>query len=162
MKTKQLRFIDYFLTLALVTALTLVTVSCSSTPSSTSATTSTSNVAPTLSEIAVTPNPPANLIIGSTQQFTAIGIYFDGSSKEITSLVTWTSDTTGVATISSSGLATGLAAGTAKITATLSGVTAVAANLTVVAATTTTSTTSATTTSSTTTTTTTTTSTTSP
>jgi hypothetical protein len=78
---------------------------------------------PTLSSIAVTPVSPGNLTVGSTQLFTAAGTYSDGSTADISSQVTWTSSDTTVATIDSNGLATGVAAGTANVTATLSGIT---------------------------------------
>ncbi len=55
--------------------------------------------------ISVTPtnsSDPADI----TGQFTAFGIYSDGTTKDITSQVTWTSSNSSVATIDSSGLAT--------------------------------------------------------
>jgi hypothetical protein len=87
---------------------------------------------PTLSSIAVTPASPANLFVGATQAFTATGTYSDGSTANITSQVVWGSDTPNVATIDYTGLATGVAAGTADITASLSGVTSPSITLTVV------------------------------
>ena len=60
----------------------------------------------------------------------ATGTYSDGSTAVLTSTVTWTSGTVGVATIKSSGLATGVRAGTSVITATLGAVNGTA-NLTV-------------------------------
>ena len=78
-------------------------------------------VAPTLSSIAVTPANPS-IQNGATQQFTATGTYSDNSTKNITSTVTWTSATTGVATINSSGLATSVSAGTSTIEAALGSV----------------------------------------
>lgn len=60
----------------------------------------------------------------------ATGTYIDGSTAVLTSTVTWTSGTVGVATINSSGLATGVSAGTSVITATLGAVKGTA-NLTV-------------------------------
>ena len=77
---------------------------------------------PTLSSIAVT---PANqtITIGATQQYTATGTYSDGSTQNLTSQAAWTSSNTGVASITSAGLATGVSAGSTTITATLSGVT---------------------------------------
>ena len=86
-----------------------------------------------LSSIFVTPNPPGKLAVGSTEQFTAVGYNWDGSSTNITSQVTWASDNTGTATIDSTGLATGVAAGTANITAALNGVTSSPLSLTVIA-----------------------------
>ena len=73
---------------------------------------------------------PRNLNVGASQAFTAVGIYSDGSMSDITSQVTWTSSNTNIATIltSSSGTgsntsATGVAAGTAIISASLNGIT---------------------------------------
>jgi hypothetical protein len=86
---------------------------------------------PTLSSIAVTPASPASLAVGSTQQFTATGTYSDDSTAAITSNVTWASSNTTIATISSAGLATGVAAGNTNITASLSGVTSPAVTLAV-------------------------------
>jgi hypothetical protein len=62
---------------------------------------------------------PANASIGQggTQQFTATATFSDGSTANLTSSVIWTSSNTGVATISSSGLATGVGAGSATIQA---------------------------------------------
>jgi type II secretory pathway component GspD/PulD (secretin) len=74
--------------------------------------------AATLKSIAVT---PANLAIapGTTVQYTATGTYSDGTTQNVTTTVAWASSKTAVATISgSSGLATGVAAGSTSITAT--------------------------------------------
>jgi trimeric autotransporter adhesin len=84
-----------------------------------------------LSSIAVTPSSPDNLPVGSNQQFTATGTYSDGSNADITSEVTWASDTTATATVSSGGLVTGIAGGIASISATLGGVTSPSIILTV-------------------------------
>ena len=85
-----------------------------------------------LSSIDVEPASPDSLVAGSTQQFNAIGTYSNGSTADISSQVTWNSDTTGTATISTTGLATGVAAGTTNITATLSDVTSTVVNFTVI------------------------------
>ncbi len=77
--------------------------------------------APTLTSIAVTPANPT-ITKGATQQFTATGTYSNSSTANITSQVTWVSGTTSVATITSGGLATGVAAGSSTITATLGSV----------------------------------------
>src|SRR5208337_857082 len=74
--------------------------------------------APALTSIAVAPASPS-VAKGLTQQFTATGTYTDGSTANLTSQVTWASATPSVATISSTGLATGMAQGTSVITATL-------------------------------------------
>jgi trimeric autotransporter adhesin len=70
----------------------------------------------TLSSISVTPANPS-LPVGVPRQFTATGTYSDGSSFDVTALVTWSSSNTAVATVSSTGMATTLATGTATITA---------------------------------------------
>ncbi len=86
---------------------------------------------PTLSSIAVTPASPANLVMATTQQFTASGTYSDGSIVDVTPQVTWTSSDTNIASISSAGLATGVATGSTNITASMSGITSPAVTLTV-------------------------------
>jgi hypothetical protein len=73
-------------------------------------------VNPTLTTVTVGPTG-FNLPVGSTQQMTATGTYNDGSTKTLTSGVVWTSSAPNVATISSSGNVSGVAAGTATITA---------------------------------------------
>jgi uncharacterized protein YjdB len=62
---------------------------------------------------------PANdsLVIASTQQYTATGNYTDGSTGNLTTLCTWTSSTTSVATINGGGLATAVGAGSTTIQA---------------------------------------------
>jgi hypothetical protein len=67
-----------------------------------------------LQSIIVTPNP-ANVSVGGTVQFTARGVYSDGSILPISAA--WTSSNTSFATINSSGLASGVAPGTLDITA---------------------------------------------
>jgi hypothetical protein len=69
---------------------------------------------------------PASLTIpkGTTQQFTATGTLSDGSTKDISGQVTWSSDTPAFATISATGLATGVAMGPTTLTATFNGVSA--------------------------------------
>jgi hypothetical protein len=66
---------------------------------------------------------PGNVTIdvGGTQQFTATASYSDGSTLDVTSTASWESIDVGVATVDSSGLATGVATGGTYITATYSG-----------------------------------------
>lgn len=71
---------------------------------------------PTLQSIGVSPQNQA-IASGLTQQYSATAYYSDGSSKAASS-VTWTTSKPLVASISGSGLATGLAAGTTTIQAT--------------------------------------------
>ena len=68
---------------------------------------------------------------GRTEQFTATGTYSNGTTQDITKLVTWASATPSVATIAASGLATTLSAGTSVITASSGGVTSPGDTLTV-------------------------------
>jgi hypothetical protein len=61
---------------------------------------------------------------GNTQQFTATATYGNNTTGNATSSVTWTSSSTNIATISSSGLASGVALGSTTITCTSGSVTA--------------------------------------
>ena len=72
--------------------------------------------------IVVTP-ATTSILARATQQFTATGTYSDGSRRDITSLVTWISSDTRVATINAAGLASALSAGTTSISAVLAAVT---------------------------------------
>lgn len=85
----------------------------------------------TLMSIAVTP-VNASLVAGTTQQFVATGTYSDGTTASLGSGVTWTSSNVAVATINASGDATGIAAGTATMTASFGGMSG-SATLTVTA-----------------------------
>lgn len=77
---------------------------------------------------------PSNLslIKGTSGQFSATGHYSDGSTKDITSAVTWNSTDPGIATISASGTVMALAAGQTKITASSGSIISDGAVLTVV------------------------------
>jgi hypothetical protein len=68
----------------------------------------------------VTPmNPTISIGSQNTQQFSAIAVFGDGTTRDISSSVTWTSSDSTVATISNTGLATASAKkGTATMTAT--------------------------------------------
>lgn len=82
--------------------------------------------AASLSSISVTPQNP-NVVNGLTRQFSATGLYSDGSTADLTGIANWTSGTIAVASmnasqIPSSGLATGLSAGTSLIRAAFAGV----------------------------------------
>jgi trimeric autotransporter adhesin len=63
----------------------------------------------------VTVGPTATINQGGTVQESAVGTYNDGSSQSLTN-VSWSSDTEGVATISTTGLVTGVSPGTSTIT----------------------------------------------
>ena len=68
--------------------------------------------------LSVTPSGPATLA-GSTLQFSAIAQYDVGNPADVTSAVTWSSRTPGVASITAGGLATALAPGASTISASL-------------------------------------------
>jgi urease beta subunit len=87
----------------------------------------------TLQSIDVTPVNPS-IANGQTTQFTATGHYSDGTSHVLTSGVSWSSSNTSIATISSSGLALAVGAGSATITA-VDGSVSSSTTLTVTAAT---------------------------
>jgi hypothetical protein len=67
--------------------------------------------------IAVTPTNPS-ILVGGHQQFTAMATVQGGGMVDITTSAKWLSSNTTIATIDTTGLATGLAAGTTNITAT--------------------------------------------
>jgi uncharacterized protein YjdB len=74
-----------------------------------------------LQTITVTPSAPS-IAKGQTQQFMATGTYSDGSTQNLTTSVTWSSSSQGVATISSAGLAMGTGVGTTNVGASLGAV----------------------------------------
>ena len=71
-----------------------------------------------LTSIAVGP-PDSSVAMGLSSQFTATGLYSDGSKQDISSQVTWSSANAAAARISNSGLATTASPGTTMITATM-------------------------------------------
>jgi hypothetical protein len=87
-----------------------------------------------LLSISISP-PSPDVPLGKTQQFIATGTFTGNTTQDITSLVTWHSSNTGIATISntsgSRGLATTLNEGTTIISASLSGIHSSSATLTV-------------------------------
>lgn len=87
----------------------------------------------TLTALSVTPTS-ASFAKGGTRQFIAMGAYSDGTSKDETNTVTWTSSAPTIATVGTTGIATGMAAGSATLTAT-SGTKTAQATVTISAAT---------------------------
>ncbi|MFO0600509.1 MAG: Ig-like domain-containing protein [Myxococcaceae bacterium] len=79
-------------------------------------------VAPVLVSIALTPSTLITLNKTQTQQVTALGTLSNGQTQDVTSTATWSSTTPAVASVSSAGLVTALAAGNTTITATQAGV----------------------------------------
>lgn len=94
---------------------TLITVSLDGVSASTTLT-----VSPGVSIKSITITP-ANLTLahGASQQFTATGNYYDGSSYNLTPYVTWSSDNPAVAVVDANGIVSGIAGGKANISATL-------------------------------------------
>ena len=74
-------------------------------------------VDPTLTTLTVTPVTPS-VVAGSTLQLTATGTYDDGSTKNVSGSVSWSSADATIATVNTSGLMTGVAQGNVVITAT--------------------------------------------
>ncbi len=101
----------------LVTAVTAGQATITAASGSVSATASITVTALSLTSITVTP-ASTSLDAGATQQYAASGVFSDGSSADLTNSVVWASGTTGVATISSSGMVTAVSAGTSSISAT--------------------------------------------
>jgi len=88
-----------------------------------------------LSSISIQPGDIA-IPQSTSQQFSAIGTFTDGSTQDLTNQCSWTSSNTSVAKVNGVGLAKGLTPGTATITATLgpvsSAVTLTVTNATIV------------------------------
>ena len=127
--------------LLLVFALTemLVVAGCggSSSKSSPSTTGSGGNGSVTLQSIAISPSS-ASIAAGTTQAFTAMGNYSDGSTKDLTATAQWACLLPNLASVSSTsptqGMATAISPGTALVTAASGGVTN-SAELTITSAT---------------------------
>ena len=94
-----------------------------------SGSTSVTVTAPPLTSITVSP-ATVTISAGTTSQLKAQGTYSDLSTADLTDSVTWSADTTTVASVSNAagtrGLVTALAKGTSNIVASLSGVTGTA------------------------------------
>ncbi|HXY00886.1 MAG TPA: beta-propeller fold lactonase family protein [Candidatus Limnocylindrales bacterium] len=88
------------------------------------------NCAPILRYVTVSP-ASATINAGTTEQYAASLYYSDGSIKDGTGQVQWTSSNTSVAVIGPGGLATGVGGGTTTITATAGGIAPATATLTV-------------------------------
>jgi uncharacterized protein YjdB len=110
----------------LVTAVAAGTARITATVSGKSASTSvtvSAPAAPTLSSIALGPSP-ASVVQGSTLQLTVTGTYSDDSTRSLTADATFSSSAEGIATVSTSGVITGVSVGSATITASVGGKTA--------------------------------------
>jgi PKD repeat protein len=71
---------------------------------------------PTLTSISISPANP-DVPIGGTQQFTATGHYSDATLQDLTNQVVWASLNTAVASVTQSGLSTGMSQGTSTVSA---------------------------------------------
>ena len=73
--------------------------------------------------VSITLSPASfSMPVHTSQQFTATGNYNDGSSSDLTDVVSWSSTSATTATVSLTGLVTSLAAGTTTISASFAGV----------------------------------------
>jgi len=84
----------------------------------------------TLISAAITPQTQT-IAAGTTFQYTITGTYSDGTTRDLTTAVTWGSLNTAIATINASGKVVAFAAGTTSITAVLSGINISPATITV-------------------------------
>ena len=157
MKIKLIRLSGYCLAIVLI-AVTMAVSACGSTASSTTTqppssdsstttaantitstskstkTTTTGKVTATLTSIAISPTSPPNLKLGFTQNIVATGTYSDGSTADVSSLVTWHSSNAAIAAFTQpeGGLLTAMTIGTVSITATYQGMTTNSINISVI------------------------------
>ena len=75
-----------------------------------------SDIAEVLTGLQVTPAAPT-IVAGTSQEFTAIGLFADGSQTDLSSSVAWTSSNTSVATVDSKGKAAATTPGSTTVTA---------------------------------------------
>ena len=115
------------------TAVAVGTTAITATSGGISASTTLTVVPATLVSIAVTPANPS-IAPGSSQQFIATGTLSDNTTQDLTTSVTWSSSDISIATVSNAagtnGRATGVAAGTVTITATMAVTQPVPGNIT--------------------------------
>jgi uncharacterized protein YjdB len=78
---------------------------------------------PTVASLAITPSSPT-VVSGSTVQLTATATLTPSGTQDVTSAANWSTSDATKATVNSAGLVTGVAAGTATITAVYGGQTA--------------------------------------
>ena len=100
----------------------VVTITAQSGTINGTATLNVTGAAANLMSIVVTP-AASSIPVNTTQQFSATGSYADGSSSDLTALVTWNSISTAVATIDINGIVTGVTPGTSTVSASIGGVT---------------------------------------
>ena len=159
MKIKLIRLSGYWAVIGLIVASTMVLSACGSTATSSTTTqpplsdsstttatntitstskatktTATGKVTATLTSVAISPTSPPSLKLGFTQNFVATGTYSDGSTADVSSLVTWHSSDATIAAFTQpeGGLLTAMTTGTVSITATYQGMTTNQVNITVI------------------------------
>ncbi len=71
----------------------------------------------TMASLAITPTAPADVALGGTQQYTAIGRFSDLTTQDLTNQVTWSSSEPGVAVVDEFGAASITGPGTATVKA---------------------------------------------
>lgn len=98
---------------------TAVLSACSGSPSTPTTTPTPTSAQATV--VTVTISGTASLTAGQVSQFTATARMSDSTMQNVTSSVTWQSSNAGIATVSGTGLVTGVAIGTTTITATSQG-----------------------------------------
>jgi hypothetical protein len=76
----------------------------------------------TIQSITVNPANPT-ILLGALQPFTAVGLFSDGSTQDVTTISRWISSTPAVAVINRNGVAWSASHGQANINATFNGVT---------------------------------------
>ncbi|HXW92560.1 MAG TPA: Ig-like domain-containing protein [Terriglobales bacterium] len=117
----------------LLSALGVGTSTISATLNSTTGSTEVTVATPVLISVAIQPSN-GKVAISTGLQLTAIGTYNNGSTKNLTSQVTWGPSSSSIVTVNSSGFASALSLGSATITAALGSITT-STNLTVTDAT---------------------------
>jgi len=115
---------------AIASGTTLITATLEGITSPARTLTVSSTIVTNLESISVNP-ATASISLGAGNSFTAIGAYDDGSTKDITNLVTWISSDEAIATIEAGGYTSPQSVGTTQITATLYGITSISGTLTV-------------------------------
>jgi hypothetical protein len=91
-----------------------------------------SNVVTNLTPLSVAVTVATNMVAGQTQQATVVAKFAAASGVKVTGAATnWTSSSTNVLTVSSSGLISAVGGGSATVSATVGGVTATSAAITV-------------------------------
>jgi hypothetical protein len=70
-----------------------------------------------MASLAITPTAPAEVGLGGTQQYTAIGRFSDLTTQDLTNQVTWSSSDPGVAVVDGFGTASITGPGTATVKA---------------------------------------------